>query len=105
MSENLTPAQAEFLVTTLRKFLREIVEPVDTERLALVTALDALKHARPDLTPLIDAALAAAHANPALRKLMHQKYQVTLEKFLLQVRECALDWENLERTLRDLKLN
>jgi hypothetical protein len=102
MSEKLTVSQAQIVANLFRKFFQEIVEPLDSKFTAYVVALTPIKQTHPEAAEAIDVALNVVGTSPALRDLMHQRYHVTLEKYLQQFVEHAQDVESLEQMIRDL---
>ena len=44
MAEKLTPGQAEILINIIRKFMQEVVQPIDVEFVANTTLVGIIKH-------------------------------------------------------------
>lgn len=109
MSEKFTQAQFEKLKTLVRYFFHQMLEPTDLELIVHVTVISMLKMAYADHAPteplpqIIDAALNAVREKPELQAAMHEKYHVSLEKFLQRFSEGIPESKGLETWLQDLK--
>jgi hypothetical protein len=101
MSERLTAAQAQTMVNIIKKFLQEMIEPMDLELAAHAVLLEGVKQNFPDLVLKLDGLLNSARMRPDLRELMHQKYHVGVEEILRRFVEGIQDMESMEQILRD----
>jgi hypothetical protein len=103
MPEKLTAAQAQIVANIIKKFLQEMIEPIDLEFVANAALLNAVRQTDPGLASKLDGLLNDLRRRPDLRELMHQKYHVSLEQSLRQFVEGIQDMENMEQILRDWK--
>jgi hypothetical protein len=58
MPERLTPAQAQNIVEIFRRFLQDLVQPLDLEFSAFGALLNAIRQTNPDVAEGLDAQLA-----------------------------------------------
>jgi|HubBroStandDraft_6_1064221.scaffolds.fasta_scaffold402853_2 hypothetical protein len=103
MAEKITPGQAQTLVNMIRKFLQEMIEPLDLELAAYTALVVVIKQGYPALAQEIDGALASLMTQPALVGIMHQKYHASLEPILQRFVSEIRDIDDLDEFFRNWK--
>jgi|HubBroStandDraft_2_1064218.scaffolds.fasta_scaffold525331_1 hypothetical protein len=103
MAEKLTPAQIQILIQFLQSMFQQVVGQIHLDLMAHLAAIETLKRAHPDRALIIDAVLAAARTDAAVRDSSQRQCRATLEKLVQQVHECARGAETLEQMIQDLK--
>jgi hypothetical protein len=102
MSERPTPEQTQVLIQFLQILFEHVVAPMHLETMTQLAVTHAVKVAYSDSASLIDAALAAVRADPALQESSRQQCRATLEKLVQQVRQCAQGATTYEQMMQDL---